>query len=47
MERKVFWLTFTFLSLVADFMLPMWWALGATVPIGVASWWLAYGSGWF
>ena len=35
MERKIFWLTFTILGLIADFFLPLWWALGATIPIGV------------
>jgi len=47
MERKVFWLTFGFLGLVADFVLPLWWAMGATIPIFAFSWWLAYRSGWF
>jgi hypothetical protein len=47
MERKIFWITFTFLSVVADFVLPLWWAIGATVPIFVVSWWLAYRSGRF
>lgn len=35
------------LSLVADFLLPLLWALVATIPIGFASWWIAYRSGWF
>ena len=47
MERKVFWTAFTVLGIVADFSLPLWWALAATIPIGLASWWLAYRSGWF
>jgi hypothetical protein len=47
MQRKVFWLLFTFLSLVADVMLPMWWALLATIPIGFACWWFAYRSDLF
>jgi hypothetical protein len=47
MERKMFWLTFTILSLGADFVLPMWWALGATIPIFILSWWIAWRSGWF
>jgi hypothetical protein len=47
MERKIFWLLFAFLGLVADFVLPLWWALGATIPIFIASWWVAYRSGWF
>jgi hypothetical protein len=47
MERKIFWLTFLFLSLIADFVLPIWWGLCATVPILLISWWFAYRSGWF
>jgi hypothetical protein len=47
MERKIFWFSFTVLGLLADFVLPLWWALGATIPIGYASWWIAYRSGWF
>ena len=47
MKRKVFWLTFTFLGLIADFVLPLWWALGSTILIFAFSWWLAYRSDWF
>jgi len=47
MERKIFWLCFIGLGLVADFLLPIWWALVATIPIGFASWWIAYRSDWF
>jgi hypothetical protein len=47
MERKIFWLTFTLLGLVVDFVLPLWWALAATIPIFIVSWWVAYRSGWF
>lgn len=47
MERKIFWIVFTCLGLVADFVLPMWWALGASIPICVVSWWIAYRSDWF
>jgi hypothetical protein len=47
MERKMFWLTFSVLGLAADFVLPMWWALGATIPIFAVSWWIAYRSGLF
>jgi len=47
MERKIFWLTFGFLGLMADFVLPLWWAMGATIPIFAFSWWFAYRSGWF
>jgi hypothetical protein len=47
MQRKVFWTMFTVLGLLADLALPMWWALAATVPLGVVSWWVAYRSDWF
>ncbi len=43
----MFWLTFAVLGLLADLVLPLWWALGATLPILVLSWWIAYRSGWF
>lgn len=46
-ERKIFWLTFTVLGLGADVVLPLWWALGATIPIFALSWWIAYRSDWF
>jgi hypothetical protein len=47
MQRKMFWIIFVCLGLVADLALPLWWALLATLPIGFASWWIAYRSGWF
>jgi hypothetical protein len=47
MERKIFWMVFTVLGLAADFLLPIWWGLAATVPILVVSWWVAYRSDWF
>jgi len=47
MERKIFWISFTVLGLFADFILPLWWALGASIPIVFISWWIAYRSGWF
>jgi hypothetical protein len=46
-ERKIFWIVFILLGLIADFVLPLWWALAATIPIGVLSWWIAYRSDWF
>jgi hypothetical protein len=46
-ERKIFWITFTILGLAADFVLPMWWALFAGIPICLVSWWVAYRSDWF
>ena len=47
MQRKMFWIIFTLLGLLADFTLPFWWACAATIPIVVASWWIAYRSDWF
>jgi hypothetical protein len=47
MEKKIFWISFTILGLVADFTLPIWWAVLATLPIAYASWWIAYRSDWF
>jgi hypothetical protein len=47
MERKIFWMIFIVLGLVADFLLPFWWAFAATLPILYISWWVAYRSGWF
>ena len=46
-EKKIFWIVFIVLGLVADFVLPIWWALVATIPIAVVSWWVAYRSEWF
>jgi len=47
MERKIFWISFTVLGLVADFILPIWGARFASIPLVFVSWWLAYRSGWF
>jgi hypothetical protein len=47
MEKKIFWMIFTILGLLADFLLPFWWALAATIPILVATWWVVYRSDWF
>jgi hypothetical protein len=47
MEKKVFWITFTVLGLMADFLLPIWWSVAATVPLLFVSWWVAYRSEWF
>lgn len=47
MERKIFWIVFILLGFLADFTLPIWWALIATIPIGYVSWWVAYRSDWF
>lgn len=47
MQRKMFWLIFMVLGLIADFSLPLIWGLVATLPLLVLSWWIAYRSGWF
>lgn len=47
MEKKIFWILFVVLGLVADFVLPFWWGVVATIPIAVVSWWVAYRSEWF
>ena len=46
-EKKIFWIVFVVLGLVADIILPLWWGLVATIPIAVVSWWVAYRSEWF
>ena len=46
-EKKIFWMLFVVLGLVADFVLPFWWGVIATIPIAVVSWWIAYRSEWF
>jgi hypothetical protein len=47
MQKKMFWLIFIVLSLIADIYLPLMWGLLATLPLIVLSWWMAYRSGWF
>lgn len=47
MQRKMFWLIFVSLGLLADFTLPLVWGIVTTLPILVLSWWIAYRSGWF
>jgi hypothetical protein len=47
MQRRMFWLFAITFSLVADFVLPFWWGVAATIPIFVLSWWIAYRSDWF
>lgn len=46
LEKKVFWIIFIGLSLLADVFLPFFWGMAATLPIVVFSWWLVYRSGW-
>jgi hypothetical protein len=47
MEKKLFWTLFLGLSVLADLVLPFWWAVAATLPILLGSWWVVYRSGWF
>lgn len=47
MQRKLFWLIFGSLCLVADFTLPIVWGIVLTFPLLVLSWWITYRSGWF
>ncbi|MGA2746659.1 MAG: hypothetical protein ABSE44_18330 [Candidatus Sulfotelmatobacter sp.] len=47
MQKKIFWMVFALLGLVADVLLPFWWACAATIPILYAAWWIAYRSDWF
>ena len=47
MERKIFWVLFISLGVIADFTLPLMWGIIATVPILLFSWWVAYRSEWF
>ncbi len=46
MEKKLFWTIFLGLGLVADFVLPFWWGVVASLPILLLSWWIVYRSGW-
>jgi hypothetical protein len=46
-ERKIFWILFISFGLLADFVLPLGWALVATIPIAFVSWWVAYRTEWF
>jgi hypothetical protein len=47
MQRKIFWVLFLGLSVLADFTLPLIWGVIVTIPLAVVSWWVAYRSGWF
>jgi hypothetical protein len=46
-QKKLFWLIFIILSLLAEVLLPFLWATVATVPLALFSWWVVYRSGWF
>ena len=45
-QRKLFWIIFTLLSLLLDFVLPLMWGLLATIPLLFLCWWIVYRSGW-
>jgi len=45
-ERRVFWAVIAVLGLVVVALLPLWWAVAATVPVVLLAWWLAYESRW-
>ncbi|MBA3693468.1 MAG: hypothetical protein H0W77_08540 [Acidobacteria bacterium] len=47
MQRKVFWISFVLLGLLADVILPLLWGIVCTIPILFLSWWIAYRSDWF
>jgi hypothetical protein len=46
-QKKIFWIVFVILGLIADLALPLIWGLLATIPIAIISWWVAYRSDWF
>ncbi|MDQ2747691.1 MAG: hypothetical protein M3T96_10590 [Acidobacteriota bacterium] len=47
MQRRVFWISFTLLGLIADVSLPLIWGIIMTLPIMILCWWIAYRSDWF
>ncbi len=47
MKRKVFWISFMMIGLMADLILPFMWGLIATLPILFFSWWITYKTEWF
>jgi hypothetical protein len=46
MERLIFWIVVAVLGLLAVILLPLWWAVAATIPIVLIAWWLGYQSQW-
>jgi hypothetical protein len=46
MQKKLFWVIYIVLSLIADFTLPLIWSLIMSVPLLILSWWVAFRSGW-
>ena len=47
MQKRVFWISFLLLGLIADVSLPLIWSIIATIPIMFLCWWIAYRSDWF
>ena len=47
MQKKIFWILVTILSLLADWVLPLIWGAVAIVPIIFVSWWAVYRTDWF
>ncbi len=47
MQKRVFWISFMLLGLVADVSLPLIWGIIVTFPIMFLCWWIAYRSDWF
>jgi len=46
MQKKLFWVIYIVLSLIADFTLPLMWSLILSVPLLILSLWVAFRSGW-
>ncbi len=46
-QKKIFWIVYAILGIIADIILPLWWALLANIPLVYVSWWIAYRSDWF
>ncbi len=47
MQKRMFWVIWMVLDLIAGVVLPFWWALVASIPTGILAWWVAYKSDWF
>ncbi len=47
MQKKMFWLLFLVLDLIAGFTMPLLWSSILTFPLLLLCWWIAYRSGWF
>ena len=47
MQRKIFWLLFLTLGVLADVLLRLIWGVLVTLPLAILCWWIVYRSGWF